>query len=335
MNELFGFKADKFQYFDWQDSPYKGYNGIILPDAKVASLSGGFGNMLFQGILSPVASYGNIWKSDYDIVEDFTGHASLDYRSIEVSLVLKSNIAHFHPSSGWKICKENYINLTHTMAMDNKTKFEKNVHYQSYDCHLNPIIFDQLMLFMPELVSPFLNDYNAGREISLFEGGMNPNSAIYYIAHQIITSTNNGGSEALNNINLLLLVAQIFLAKAEMVQRRGARPEHKEALNTINGIKNLLITDQLAFHGINHYAKIAHMSNTNFKKHFKQQTGLSTFQFMQDEKLKQAIVKLLNTKESITSISRDLGYSDHRALGKAFKKQFGMSPKTFRNNNKC
>jgi len=335
MSEFFGFNADKFQYFDWKKGPYKGYKGVVMPDAQISSLSGGFGNMIFQGVIQPAPSFGDIWKSEYDITESFTGHARLDYRSIEINLVLKSKVEHFHASTGWKMYKENSFNLTHTTAMDNKTKFEKNVHYLSYDFHVNPVIFDQLMVFMPELVSPFLNDYHAGKDILLFDKGMSPNAAIYYIARQMVASAEQGNAKTMNNINFLLLVAQIFLAKAQAVQRRGVRPDQVQAIQTINGIKNLLKAEESGFKGIDHYARKANMSTTNFKKLFKQQTGHTAFKFMQDEKLKQAIVRLLNTNESITSISRDLGYSDHRALGKAFKKQFGLSPFAFRKNNQA
>ncbi|HTN39348.1 MAG TPA: hypothetical protein VL053_19890 [Arachidicoccus sp.] len=54
MTELFRIKADNFTYIDWIDGPYKSYNGPLMLDGKIASVSGGFGNMIFQGKFRPL-----------------------------------------------------------------------------------------------------------------------------------------------------------------------------------------------------------------------------------------------------------------------------------------
>ncbi|SEA14818.1 hypothetical protein SAMN05192529_10942 [Arachidicoccus rhizosphaerae] len=54
MKEWFSITTDNFKYIDWIKGPYTSFNGPLILDGKIASVIGGFGNMIFQGKFRPL-----------------------------------------------------------------------------------------------------------------------------------------------------------------------------------------------------------------------------------------------------------------------------------------
>ena len=54
MKEWFPIRADKFKYIDWINGPCKSFNGPLILGGDIASVVGGFGSMIFQGITRPM-----------------------------------------------------------------------------------------------------------------------------------------------------------------------------------------------------------------------------------------------------------------------------------------
>lgn len=67
---------------------------------------------------------------------------------------------------------------------------------------------------------------------------------------------------------------------------------------------------------------------------FRQTVGTSVNQFIIDIKTKQASHYLQDTNLSIQQIAERLGYTDQYYFSRVFKKNFGVSPRTFRNQRR-
>ncbi len=77
-------------------------------------------------------------------------------------------------------------------------------------------------------------------------------------------------------------------------------------------------------------ASIANISGFHFHRIFKALMNESPGEYIQRLRLEKAIFKLQTTQETLTDIAEQTGYQSPHALSKAFKKRFGISPSTFR-----
>jgi len=73
------------------------------------------------------------------------------------------------------------------------------------------------------------------------------------------------------------------------------------------------------------------LSREHISRKFKQQTGLPLSKYVMNLRINQAKMWLMETEESILSISLMLGYQDEKYFSKLFKKVVGMTPFEYRN----
>lgn len=77
-------------------------------------------------------------------------------------------------------------------------------------------------------------------------------------------------------------------------------------------------------------AERINMSYSWFRKQFKEYTGVSPAHYIQDLKIQEAKHMLVNTNESIKSISFCLGFEDIAYFNRVFKKYSGITPNEYR-----
>lgn len=75
------------------------------------------------------------------------------------------------------------------------------------------------------------------------------------------------------------------------------------------------------------------ISKSHFSKKFKGVTGCGFKEYLTSVRLKEACNRIINTKDSITKIAIDCGFSDSNYFGDAFRKAKGVSPNQYRKNN--
>lgn len=74
----------------------------------------------------------------------------------------------------------------------------------------------------------------------------------------------------------------------------------------------------------------AYFSEFHFQRIFTSHIGITPGQYIKNRRLERSISKLHFTKESITKIALDSGYSSSANYSKAFKKMYGVSPRKCR-----
>ncbi len=106
--------------------------------------------------------------------------------------------------------------------------------------------------------------------------------------------------------------------------------------------ENLSITEITSYLDQNYVNKVsidelAFLFNTNRSticKEFKNNTGKTIKEYINDTKLTNACDFLIKTNKTITSISNELGYESIHYFTRFFKKKYGLSPNEFRKQNK-
>lgn len=79
-------------------------------------------------------------------------------------------------------------------------------------------------------------------------------------------------------------------------------------------------------------AERVHMTPAYFSRKFKRVTGFGYKEYLNDVRLKEAARMLLETECSVTEIALACGFSDGNYFGDLFKKEKGISPRTYRKN---
>lgn len=80
-------------------------------------------------------------------------------------------------------------------------------------------------------------------------------------------------------------------------------------------------------------AKVCGLNRSYFSKVFKEATGKSPQQFLLTYRMIKATELLKLTKLSIGDISNAVGYANQLHFSRAFKNEYGISPREWRNNN--
>lgn len=77
-------------------------------------------------------------------------------------------------------------------------------------------------------------------------------------------------------------------------------------------------------------ARVAEYSLGHFQREFRNQTGLTPWQFITKRRMQRALVHLRQSDSTISDISRLCGFVDPLHFSRAFRKHFGSSPSQIR-----
>lgn len=84
---------------------------------------------------------------------------------------------------------------------------------------------------------------------------------------------------------------------------------------------------------INELARSARLSPYHFLRVFEEQTGLTPHQFIRRTRLRNAAIRLATENEKVLDIALDSGFGDVSNFNRAFRSEFGASPRGFRNES--
>lgn len=102
---------------------------------------------------------------------------------------------------------------------------------------------------------------------------------------------------------------------------------HREAIARV-----LAYIDNHRDHELNldSLAKVAHVSKFHFHRVFKAYMRISLGQYIKLKRLESGMWKLIHTQDNTLEIALDVGYENHSAFTRAFKKEMGCSPEAFK-----
>lgn len=76
--------------------------------------------------------------------------------------------------------------------------------------------------------------------------------------------------------------------------------------------------------------KLTNANSKQLNSAFKKYAGTTVYEYLREERMKQARLLLANTTTPIQEIADEIGFSDTANFSTAFKKRFGLSPREFR-----
>ena len=77
-------------------------------------------------------------------------------------------------------------------------------------------------------------------------------------------------------------------------------------------------------------ARLCDLPRSTFARHFKEQTGLSPYQFVQRIRIEQAKAMLLSNRSDLAVIAVRLGFSDQSHFSRCFRAMTGLTPSAYR-----
>lgn len=120
---------------------------------------------------------------------------------------------------------------------------------------------------------------------------------------------------------LTLDLFQQLLQQQEFTHRTDSR---------IEKVIQLIQHDLSQSYSITQFANTAYLSTTQFKKLFKQSTGLSSMQYVTKLRMEKAKALLIHTDTPIQIIAEQVGYNDLSAFSRRFSIHFSQAPSAFR-----
>ncbi|WP_107878936.1 AraC family transcriptional regulator [Neisseria animaloris] len=139
-------------------------------------------------------------------------------------------------------------------------------------------------------------------------------------------------------VNALFSVLLVLLMRVYLEQ--GNREVLAGTLNgwqdyRLRGVVQAVLASPEYTWSVGDMAAAANMSRAQLMRLFKQQIGVSPHAFVSRIRLQQAALLLKNTADSVLSVGLSVGFRSETHFGKAFKKQYGMSPGQYRKNGKA
>jgi AraC-like DNA-binding protein len=81
---------------------------------------------------------------------------------------------------------------------------------------------------------------------------------------------------------------------------------------------------------LNQMAKMAGLSPFHFLRTFERLTGLTPHQYVRRARLREAALRLAHGEAQVIEIAFDVGFNDLSAFNRAFRAEFGASPRSYR-----
>ncbi len=113
-------------------------------------------------------------------------------------------------------------------------------------------------------------------------------------------------------------------------QKGNFQTSNDEIVKKVHEYMTMHISDRIT---IEELGKMFLINTTTLKKVFKDIYGNSIAEHMKMHRLEKATQLLSSTKNSITSIAKEIGYESQSRFTSSFKKRYGMLPTEYRKKN--
>lgn len=135
------------------------------------------------------------------------------------------------------------------------------------------------------------------------------------------------GSQAVIRAHMIELIVKIMRG----FQRKGASdPVQGRNAAVIEAAVRHLDDRYYETISLDGLARKAFLSKNYFAGLFKETTGITVYQYVQQVRIEQACRLMAETDKPLAGIAREVGFSDYKAFYSAFRKQRGISPQEYR-----
>ena len=159
-------------------------------------------------------------------------------------------------------------------------------------------------------------------------------NSILIVLNQIIKNDmDNSTRSLLYKAKIYELFSLIFKKTKEIDLDQCPFLNNDENLKKIAKAKDVILKDIKNPPSLIELSKTIGLSLKNLKKGFKEIYGKPVYKYLFDFKMERAKQLLSNGNFNVNEVSYDLGYSSSSHFIAAFKKKYGITPRTYINNN--
>lgn len=184
-----------------------------------------------------------------------------------------------------------------------------------------------------DALKEFSEDIILGRNVLLSRHWGAIDSAIQQVLQQIIGCKYTGELKRLflfsKSIELLVLCADSYQNASDKKELLIKSKTDKEKIIAVRDLINERVSSPP---NLSEIAKIVGLNEYKLKRGFKETFSSTIFGYLTDQRLNLARQYLLDSDKTAAEISSDLGYSTPQHFNNAFKKKFGITPYSVRNN---
>nr|WP_295928592.1 AraC family transcriptional regulator [uncultured Dyadobacter sp.] len=209
----------------------------------------------------------------------------------------------------------------------------KTLEIETFGIQFPKDVFIQFTQNASDTLKRFSEAIIAGKSTILTDNWGTIDSPIQQVIHQIIHCKY---SESLKKLFLLSKSIELLVLCADACEASERRTEtfiktktDKEKIIAVRDLINQRV------HCPPNLSEIAHHVGLNeykLKKGFKETFNNTIFGYLTDQRLQLAKQYLLDTQQTAAEISTQLGYATPQHFNNAFKKKFGITPFSVRNN---
>ena len=159
-------------------------------------------------------------------------------------------------------------------------------------------------------------------------------NSILIVLNQIIKNDmDNSTRSLLYKAKIYELFSLIFKKTKEIDLDQCPFLKNDENLKKIAKAKDVILKDIKNPPSLIELSKTIDLSLKNLKKGFKEIYGKPVYKYLFDFKMERAKQLLSNGNLNVNEVSYELGYSSSSHFIAAFKKKYGITPRTYTNNN--
>ena len=261
----------------------------------------------------------------------FNGHSENDV--VRMHFGLKGNY-----SFSYKQLNKNFDfigshhNIMYSKVFDIEVR-NKTLELETFGIQFPKELFIRFTQNANDLLKNFSQDILDGKAVILSDSWGAIDSPIQQVIQQIIHSKYKGDLQHLfllsKSIELLVLSAEacyLSMNNKETIIKNSA---DKEKIIAVRDLINNRISDPP---NLSEIARSVGLNEYKLKRGFKETFNTTVFGYLTDQRLNLAHQYLRDTEKSAAEISNELGYSTPQHFNNAFKKKFGITPFSVRNN---
>ena len=223
-------------------------------------------------------------------------------------------------------------NIMYTKGFDIEV-YNRTLEIETFGIDFPKELFIQFTQQANEPLQRFAQHIVEGKNTLISEhwGAIDP--AIQQVIQQVVHCKYSGDLKKLfllsKSIELLVLCADAYQVAESKKQAFIRNNTDKEKIIAVRDIINERLNDPP---NLSQIAKMVGLNEYKLKRGFKEMFNTTVFGYLSDQRLHLAKQYLRDTQKTAAEIALDLGYATPQHFNNAFKKRFGCTPHSIRNN---
>jgi AraC-like DNA-binding protein len=295
----------------------RGFAGIRMADARVATAKGEFGHLTFQSCENSdfCFHYGVV-----DLQQPLTLLGQSNWAGLYMRVVLENHILHTVKDADAIYIREGQLAMALANAIEAKIQFQGARAYMTFDACFSMAMVNRLIPAYPQLAK-FFNVEITNTPIFLIESPRAAGPELESIIAQVLQDPRNRQH------------AELLLQKCleHLGNNSSSRRPASEVLENIYAVEQMVADNIMESHLVPELARRASTNVNYFKRMFRWIFGIPPHQYIIRLRMRKAR-RLLRSGQSVKATAIACGYNSNAEFTKAFKKFWRLAPEDVRSD---